>query len=157
MDLSRFRCWLLAAGIAAGLLPSCNSSTQPNSDLAAVPDIEWPIELAPDLAGTTCGNGVRDGDEADMDCGGQVCPRCAAGRACPSDADCTSGSCKAHNCAVPSCNDMVKNGAETDVDCGGSCPNKCADGMRCSLSQDCQSGMCLGYHCATRQCPPYCD
>jgi RHS repeat-associated protein len=37
-----------------------------------------------------CGNGVRDGNETGVDCGGS-CPACPGGGVCASDADCASG------------------------------------------------------------------
>ncbi len=41
-----------------------------------------------------CGDGVRDGDESDVDCGGDACAaRCAAGQTCSVPADCASGIC----------------------------------------------------------------
>lgn len=51
----------------------------------------------------TCTDGVQNGDETGVDCGGS-CPN-----ACDVDPD-------------PTCNDGIKNGDETGVDCGGSCP-----------------------------------
>ncbi|HVJ18697.1 MAG TPA: discoidin domain-containing protein, partial [Polyangiaceae bacterium] len=48
----------------------------------------------------TCTDGVKNGNETGVDCGGS-CP------ACP---------------VTPTCTDGVKNGSETGVDCGGSCP-----------------------------------
>ncbi len=46
----------------------------------------------------TCFDGIQNGDETDIDCGGFNCPPCV------------------------SCNDGIQNGNETGVDCGGSCP-----------------------------------
>ncbi len=43
----------------------------------------------------TCTDGVQNGNETDIDCGGPDCPAC------------------------PTCNDGVQNGNETGVDCGG--------------------------------------
>lgn len=40
-----------------------------------------------------CVNGVRDGAETDVDCGGGTCRKCAGGRHCQSDGDCFSGRC----------------------------------------------------------------
>lgn len=40
----------------------------------------------------SCTDGVRDGYEGDIDCGGS-CPACATGMLCAADSDCTSGSC----------------------------------------------------------------
>jgi hypothetical protein len=54
----------------------------------------------------TCDDGVQNGDEEGIDCGGS----------CPDD------------CPVePTCDDGVQNGDEEGVDCGGSCPNACVD------------------------------
>jgi len=41
-----------------------------------------------------CGNGARDADEADVDCGGNTCAaRCAVGQQCAAAGDCASGRC----------------------------------------------------------------
>src|SRR5262245_21218490 len=45
----------------------------------------------PDLALTPCANGIRDGMESDVDCGGGACAPCATGRGCRDGADCDSG------------------------------------------------------------------
>ncbi len=47
--------------------------------------------------GPTCTDGIQNGDETGVDCGGANCPVC------------------------PTCNDGIQNGDETGVDCGGSC------------------------------------
>ncbi|MEM6533958.1 MAG: hypothetical protein AAF654_15170 [Myxococcota bacterium] len=41
----------------------------------------------------TCSDGVTNGSETGVDCGGELCPACALGSACENDSDCTSGSC----------------------------------------------------------------
>jgi hypothetical protein len=48
----------------------------------------------------TCTNGVKDSEEADVDCGG-LCLSCGAGRACRTNADCTSRMCTNGRCQVP--------------------------------------------------------
>ncbi len=69
----------------------------------------------------TCNDGVQNGDETGVDCG---------------------GSCTA--CTVsPSCNDGVQNGDETGVDCGGSCvacapTTSCGDGT-CDANESCST------------------
>jgi hypothetical protein len=96
----------------------------------------------------SCGDGVRNGAELLIDCGGGECPGCADGTACSTAADCRSGVCDgAGRCAAPSCTDGVKNGDEVDADCGGSCPD-CAPGRACSAGGDCQSGVCSAGGCA---------
>lgn len=55
-----------------------------------------------------CSNGVKDGTESDVDCGGACSAKCAEGKACAVAADCVSGSiCSANRCAAPkSCREM---------------------------------------------------
>jgi DNA-binding beta-propeller fold protein YncE len=45
-----------------------------------------------------CTNGVRDGRETDVDCGGALCSGCAAGRSCVAGTDCSSGTCTGGTC-----------------------------------------------------------
>lgn len=76
-----------------------------------------------------CANGVRDGDETDVDCGG-ACATCTDGAGCAIGDDCESGVCASAVCQAPTCSDGVRNGGETGVDCGGACaacPFACSD------------------------------
>ena len=43
---------------------------------------------APALDASHCGNGVVDGDETDIDCGGPTCQKCLKFRHCLQDSDC---------------------------------------------------------------------
>ncbi len=94
--------------------------------------------------GPACNDGMKNGDETDIDCGGsclvEVPPKaCPADDGCTLPTDCQSGVCNPGNlcdpliatcvCQAPACVDGVLNGDETDVDCGGSCaPCQCAKG-----------------------------
>ena len=49
----------------------------------------------------SCADGVGDGTETDVDCGGG-CARCANGKTCVSSNDCQSGVCAAGHCAATS-------------------------------------------------------
>jgi hypothetical protein len=89
----------------------------------------------------TCFNGVQDGFETGVDCGGGACPGCD-GEECGADRDCASGVCRNTACQVPTCSDDVRNGGESDVDCGGPVCPKCADGLVCRDDDDCESGQC---------------
>jgi len=51
------------------------------------------------LTASTCGNGLKDAAEADVDCGG-TCLACVNGKACDSGTDCMSGACVAGRCAA---------------------------------------------------------
>jgi hypothetical protein len=99
-----------------------------------------------------CTNGVRDGFESDIDCGGGQCPVCPNGLLCRTGADCQSGSCGSNGrCAatVNPCTNGVRDGFESDIDCGGGqCP-VCPNGRRCYASTDCQSGLCAAGQCST--------
>jgi len=98
----------------------------------------------------TCTNGLKDGTEKDVDCGG-ICPACIDGSSCTAAADCRSLSCAGMRCAAPTCSDRVRNGNEGDVDCGGDCP-PCADGLRCATGAQCQSEACTQGICTAPSC-----
>ncbi len=50
--------------------------------------------------GPSCTDGVRNGMETDVGCGGPTCSPCARGMRCASDADCSTGSCRRGACVV---------------------------------------------------------
>ena len=50
----------------------------------------------------TCTDGIQNGTETGVDCGGTSCNPCGAGS--------------------PSCTDGIQNGSEDGIDCGGGCP-----------------------------------
>src|SRR5262245_60952269 len=84
----------------------------------------------------SCIDGVRNGDESAIDCGGS-CAACANGQTCFSSFDCLSGFCNNGICSSTStCRDGLRNGNESDVDCGGSCP-ACRTGYACLTNFDC--------------------
>ncbi len=92
--------------------------------------------------GASCVNGIKDGSETDIDCGGGTCPACAPGQMCGNSADCQSLVCSGGTCQSPSCADAVKNGTETDIDCGGGTCPACGSGQMCLANSDCASNMC---------------
>ncbi|MEL6718247.1 MAG: hypothetical protein AAFP82_05990 [Bacteroidota bacterium] len=75
--------------------------------------------------GSTCSDGVQNGMETGVDCGGPDCPAC------------------------PTCSDGIQNGMETGVDCGGpdcnGCPPTCDDNI--------QNGDEEGIDCGGSSCP----
>ncbi len=80
--------------------------------------------------GPTCNDGIQNGDETGVDCGGS-CPNA---------------------CTVePTCDDGIQNGDETGVDCGGSCPNACTVEPTCD--DEIQNGDETGVDCGGSQCP----
>jgi hypothetical protein len=94
-------------------------------------------------AEATCQDGVENGDESAVDCGGKCASKCADGATCNGAADCQSDVCLNGKCAKPACDDNVKNGNESDKDCGGSCSAKCDLGQQCSTATDCGSKTCV--------------
>ena len=73
----------------------------------------------------SCTDGLLNGEETDIDCGGPQCPACNDGQKCLVGSDCLSGVCDPSFlvCLPPSCFDGVKNDGEEGVDCGGPCPS----------------------------------
>jgi sulfatase-modifying factor enzyme 1 len=92
-------------------------------------------------------DGVKNGDEADTDCGGTQTPKCEEGKTCTEGKQCKSGACNEGTCAAGAPNDGAKNGDETDVDCGGSSSPKCATGKACNVGDNCESLVCKGSKC----------
>jgi len=98
----------------------------------------------------SCLNGIRDGNETDVDCGGS-CGACGDGARCLTRSDCASDACVSNVCttvSAPACADGLKDGFETDIDCGGGQCGGCTNGRHCILAADCQSGVCTGAFCA---------
>jgi len=99
--------------------------------------------IAAICASPTCGDGVQDGPETDVDCGGVGCNQCVIGQACQVNTDCLKGACLNGTCFPLTCNDGVQDGTETDIDCGGgSCP-QCGAGSTCQTPADCTTGLCF--------------
>jgi len=93
----------------------------------------------------SCEDGIQNGDETGVDCGGYCTPCGQPGTSTCSDGiqngnetgiDC-GGSCSPCQQQTPTCADGVQNGDETGIDCGGSCAPceqaqtpTCADGVQ---------------------------
>ncbi len=107
----------------------------------------------PPLAKLGCADGLLNGTETDVDCGG-ACPACPTGLACTTPADCQSLLCVEGFCVPqPTCTDHLQNGDESDVDCGGGCPTDCGTGQGCWVDVDCLSQTCVdGYCVAAASC-----
>ncbi len=53
-----------------------------------------------------CANGIKDGAESDVDCGGGFCARCANGKICNSRDDCAGAYCSFATCQECSSSDQ---------------------------------------------------
>jgi len=101
----------------------------------------------------TCDDGIQNGDETGIDCGGSNCPACPPScddgiqNGDETGVDC-GGSCAP--CVTVTCDDGIQTGDETGVDCGGSdcpaCPATCDDGI--------QNGEETGVDCGGPDCAP---
>ncbi len=71
-----------------------------------------------------CINGIQDGDETGVDCGGAFCPPCPTCDDGIQNGDETGVDCGGLVCdACPTCDDGILNGNEVEIDCGGpDCP-----------------------------------
>ena len=95
----------------------------------------------------TCIDGLKNGDETDVDCGGS-CPVCAVGGTCAVGADCVEKVCTQSRCQQATGTDGVQNGDESDVDCGGTTgAAPCAVGQTCNTSADCETRGCANGIC----------
>jgi uncharacterized protein (TIGR02145 family) len=107
---------------------------------------------------TTCSDGIQNGTETGVDCGGATCPSCPITPTCSdgiqngteTGVDCGGVACPA--CPItPTCSDGIQNGTETGIDCGGAtCPAcpitpTCSDGI--------QNGTETGIDCGGVTCP----
>ena len=94
-----------------------------------------------------CADRTPNGQETGVDCGGSICPPCAAGGACVVPEDCASCVCVSGACEPPRCDDGQRDGCETDVDCGGPCGPTCAIGQACRIKADCALFNCVEGRC----------
>jgi hypothetical protein len=98
-----------------------------------------------DAGGANCTDGLKNGSETDVDCGGSSCGACADSRACGGATDCASKVCTNQICQAATCMDAIKNADEVDVDCAGHCGNdSCKTGQMCTNNSQCASHMCGG-------------
>jgi len=81
--------------------------------------------------GPSCTDGIKNGTETDIDCGGSctTTATCDDGGGCVAGTDCDSGVCGTDNkCAIPACGDGVIRGTEMCDDGNGINGDGCDDG-----------------------------
>lgn len=125
---------LLAAIIIIGVSVSTGTQRISPSEIIASLDKDTyavnktPIATSADVQ--SCSNGLRDGNETDIDCGGDsnnggCAARCALGRKCTEDSDCSSSHCNEETLVcreetfLEQCTNGIRDGSETSIDCGG--------------------------------------
>ncbi len=128
----------------------CDASS--NTDYVYLDDIRM-TGCNSDPADPTCTDGIQNGQETGIDCGGPDCPTCPTCEDGIQNGQETGVDCGGPNCPAcptePSCEDGIQNGQETGVDCGGpdcpACPT-CEDGI--------QNGQETGIDCGGPDCVP---
>ncbi len=79
-----------------------------------------------------CIDGIKNGDETDIDCGG-TCPPCKYGKHCLINSDCESNYCENNICKIIGCADN-DNDNHQDMKCGGDdCIDSNASTTRCPV------------------------
>lgn len=87
----------------------------------------------------SCTDGVRNGTETDLDCGGGACPACPAGGACRAPTDCVeTAGCSGGKCGGCATSDECRVGLVCQANACGSCAG---DGA-CAAGQTCVFGRC---------------
>lgn len=142
-----------AAASYFGYLVYASLAGSPADSPSRTSSAPHPATTSPSSTSTTsslpsCADGIQNGDEVGVDCGG-MCPPCAScsdgllnqdelaidcGGVCPPCQSCTDGiqnqGERGVDCGGPcppcaTCVDGIRNGDEEGVDCGGSCPREC--------------------------------
>ncbi|RAL20323.1 hypothetical protein DL240_17225 [Lujinxingia litoralis] len=115
------------------------------------PDAEDPEAEQPDSeVAPGCDDGVQNGDESDVDCGGTECGACEPGESCVFSDDCATGYCTGGVCVDESCE---------NVSCGdeeacyrGVCYLSCEESDACDPSSRCYQGACIPTDCSEVVC-----
>lgn len=97
-----------ASGTVTNDNPTCSDCGSDCSSCQSSSGVSGPDGSAPKGRGGDGGgggiDGVKDGSETDVDCGGPNAPPCAEGKSCLVDSDCTVACNYAHTCvSAPSC------------------------------------------------------
>ena len=113
-----------------------------NSRRAYVDD--FLIEGCTTISGNpTCTDGIQNGNETGVDCGGPDCDPCVTCNDGIQNGSETGVDCGGPDCApCTTCNDGIQNGSETGVDCGGPDCAPCA-----TCNDGIQNGMETGIDC----------
>lgn len=99
-----------------------------------------------------CDDGVQNGDESDIDCGGG-CERCGLGKSCFNDTDCASGICSGDGICVECLESIDCEGCQICQD------TQCVDdNEQCEGCESCSGGQCIDddEHCSHLDDNGYC-
>jgi len=96
------------------------------------------------VVGDSCTDGVKNGAEADTDCGG-ACPLCGPGKECQADGDCASGAC-----SLPTWSQPDAGAPDVGTPCGS--PEDCGGTLLC-LVDGVGSYCSVACSAASSECP----
>jgi len=71
-------------------------------------------------AAASCSDGIKNGAETDVDCGGSCANKCTPSKMCTVNADCTTNRCSGGVCICPD-PQLIVNGACVSPTSGGKC------------------------------------
>ena len=80
----------------------------------------------------TCSDGVKNGSETDIDCGGS-CPKCGTGKACQVNGDCVNDVCQSQVCQPTCAERPCTPGAAGDATCASFGCGTCRQTAKCGL------------------------
>ncbi|MFM2152009.1 MAG: hypothetical protein RL199_444 [Pseudomonadota bacterium] len=114
---------------------TCTAATQCASSVCA----KVGTATTKSCAAPAASDGLKNGDETDVDCGGVAGPGCAYASLCRLDRDCaTDMVCQGGRCNFGACgNSTLSQGAN---DCGRMCASHCGEGTACRGQLDCVPG-----------------
>jgi hypothetical protein len=97
----------------------------------------------------SCVDGIKDGEETDIDCGGSACPPCGMYKHCQVRGDCLSRLCNSQGLCVPCLQQTdCQPGELCNVDAGGFCSG-CQVDSQCPMGQICLPDTKLCGPCGT--------
>jgi hypothetical protein len=108
-----------------------------------------------------CEDGVKNGGETDVDCGGPDCPRCGTGKACQNRDDCATAHCVNNVCKACASNPECGSSGGDVCNCGGEAPGVCWSSRANDIAHtcaECPGGTAVCFD-ATEEffgCQPYC-
>lgn len=151
----------MAQGTSSGTNPDSGTEQGPKETTGSSPDAgsgtstsSMPTDQEPNAQ---CDDGLQNGKETDLDCGGGQCLGCVVGQQCLVASDCRSNQCDAGVCRGqdPECLTDAEckdsNSCTVDRCVASSCQyedapegSSCDDQSACTVGDTCQQGACKG-------------
>ncbi|TXD38701.1 hypothetical protein FRC96_07110 [Lujinxingia vulgaris] len=117
-------------------------------DLLDVPDAPLPdasVDGGDVTPAPTCEDGVQNGEETGVDCGGSECEACEPGQGCEGAGDCASGLCQDKVCVGVGCEGVACDDGEACY--RGQCYAACDESAECGAEERCFEGACTALSC----------